>query len=430
MKKSLIISILLALVAGNMCAADIVTDIISLTDGTICEGYIRSQRPGKELQIYAKRTVKSVPCSSVAARTDKTAQVSSLPESWREWIDEHPSVAVSRDGKQTVTLSSFTVRAQETDTVKAVDSCAVKAKEPIQITDAIIIEEGSAIRYVDFSEGTFTVKRNNIKSVRSTESNPDLLSGFTDEVELRSGTVISGKIIENILGEKLRIKTSSGVIKSCDADEVLVSRKIKMNESQSYVEQSPILEVVTLNNGRNVEGLVVEQHYAGTKQSSSIVFVDKDQKTSTFLNSDIKELSRKKNDAYHPLYALHIGADELYANSKPIEKTTLLIDKKRLKISAVKVNSVEIDRAKPLLTLQMQKDRQNERIVVFPVTETEKDQTYTIDIASIIDISIPLNEKTEADGIVYWRFPVSEGQYAIYLPSSSTAYLCRCKYKE
>lgn len=420
----------LLLVAASNSGA-VVTDVFTLKNGTILEGYIQEQVPGGDYIICASRSITAVPASAVVSSRVNTIPYDKLSEDWKAWVEEHPDKASAYGGGRGLPLVTLEIEAEAGRNVEGSDSVAVTAQlaadsiaEVKTVKDVLLLEEGENIRYLDMKKAVVTVLRDDVTGIRPVPAGEDDLSGFSDELELNSGAVIQGRLVETIPGVSMKIKTENGIVKSYKMDEVSARRRMKINAGQTHVEQSPVLEKAYLKDGKVVEGVMIEQRYGNGKQSSSILLVNAKNRKVKLYNSNISRMCRLPNPYYRPVVRKKLEKGVVYANDKKLVPTALDGYGSRIILPQSSVNTVTIGGEKGLLKIETADDGTGNRICLLPLAKKDIDGYFVIESKRIIDIAVPLNEKNITDGAVVLTYIVQPGIYAVYMPEADFAYVC------
>lgn len=450
MRKKLLASLLMSFAVSAVWADGIITDEITLRDGTVYEGYISSQVPGKSYVIATSRTTNVVPAERVRNISLQEIPLQEAPEKWRKWSEENPDKVQTRNDKKYLTLASFDLLKSTSDAGKTaiadtaeVDSVVadsvslydnlrnlegVKSVETfVHIRNVLILQEGRAIKYLDLEEQYVSVGSNEVVSIKPVAEDENLLSGFKTVLELRSGSVISGKVIENVPGKTLYVKTEQGNIQACNLSDILSNTKERKNARQSYLEQSQLLETAVLSDGRAIEGVIVEQRYGNARKSSSIVIVNADGERTVVENSRVASLNRRANPDYKPLYKLDIAEGEVFVNQARITQASCSKEKKRIRIEPTHVNTVSRNADGNIVVQTRQNSKMEQLLLVKLYVAVKVGDAHYLEADDLLSSTIPVTEKKAVEGISYWTFHPSAGSYAIYLPSMNTAYVCEVK---
>lgn len=409
MKIRLLLSLVLFSLLDNASAFGTMTDKITLTDGTILEGYICLQCPEEGFKIHTERSIRTISVDDIENFTSKNVKLKSLSTEWKECADEYPECVISANGIDYIALASFNVNDSTYD----------------RIENVMVLENGGHIKYLDLNTEEVTVKYSDVAKICPKETSTDILSGFIDEIELASGKVIKGKVIETIPGESIKIRTDKGGVELWSMDRIKAKRKLKKNDKQSEVEQAQILEKVKLMNGRSVEGVIIEQIYGDENHSSRIIMATVNGVKESIENNDVKEISYKENPNYAPMHKLHIGDDEVYAYEKKLDKANVSVKKNIIKASSVNKNYISKRLTNGELTIQTKDNDANEQLLLLPITQEESNGIVAIDSRTVFTDEIRVAEKGTDDGITNWTFTLRKNvsTYAIYLPQIETIYI-------
>lgn len=421
----------LFMVASKASATDVIT-LNKYNHPQTMEGYICSQKPGGDYVIHSERTVWNVPTHNIRKITYDNIQLDKLPKAWQNWVSEHPEEVKTIGDTKFLSLASIEMKVPSSDSVTHdgyvnADSCVVvnDAQKTITLNYVRIIEEGDFVGFLDLKEQTIDASRHSVTSIRPKEEPSDLLSGFTDEIKLRTGDIIKGRIIETIPGEKIRIKTSNGVIKSYAISDIQVRRKVRKNIKQSYIEQSPLIDTFYLNNNEKIDGVIIEQQYGDGTRSSNVIIAKTNGQQIKIDNNRIKTIYRTVNAGYKPIYKLHIDKGEVFANREKLNKAEFSDDKKSFKISSSVENKLSMTESN--LLIQTLTSTNFGQVHLLKISQKDKNGNYLIYKENILTTAVPCKEQTTTDDITSLKYNVKVGTYAIYLPNENIIYVCVIK---
>lgn len=447
MRTRILTSLLLSLAVASVWADGIVTDEITLQDGTIYEGYISSQVPTKSFTIAASRTVKRVPAEKVQNLSQLEISIEDLSDTWKKWAEKNLDKMLIRGKKKYLLLSSFDLQNSSSaisnyskDLNGTEDSIAINfdslsvalrslegvksVENVLHVSNVFILQEGSTIEFLDLQKQYITVGQEEVVSIKPLPEPDSLLTGFTSVLELNSGNTVSGKIIETLPGKTIYIKTEQGNIQACNMTSIRKNLKEKKYEKQGYWEQAQLLETVTLTDGRILEGVIVEQRYGIGKTSSSIVIANVYGERIIVENSKIARLDRKQNPDYRPLYKLTIKTGYVFANQEQLTKAECSKEKKRIRIVPTHINTIQRQQNGSIV-IQTHQDSQMEQLLFVRLYVTIKNgEAYYLDTDDLLTNAIPVTEKEIRGDTSYWVFRPDSGFYTIYLPTIGTAYFC------
>lgn len=408
-----------------------VTDVFTMKDGTVLHGYIQNQIPGSDdITICVSRSVMVVPADEIISIKKNKCLLGSLPAEWKRWVEENPDMTNLSDGRKGLNLATLymvdTAANGYCDTVAVDEEVVADSTVAVKsVGDVLILEEGEFIKYLDVKENLVSVTRDDIISIGSELPGKDLLSGLYDELELRSGTVVSGFVVETVPGELMKIKMKDGVLKSYRMSDISAKRKIRLNGSQNYLEQSPVIEKACLSDGTEVEGLIIEQRYGDETVPGSVLFVDSRDEKVKLYNSNITRMCRRSNPFYNPVTKLNIEAGAVYANRVKLNPVAPVVEKKRIVIPGSSISPLKLTGNDKFLHVETVADASSSRVYLLPLTGKNKDGNFIVDNKDIITIAVPLFEKIVTDGIARFTYSLVSGFYAVYMPQADVAFVCR-----
>lgn len=122
------------------------------------------------------------------------------------------------------------------------------------------------------------------------------LTGVIDVVELCSGNVLEGQIIEQLPGKQVRLLGNDGIVEVIDLKQIAVQKKKKLNPNQPLSEQSPLLEIVCTKQGKKITGVIVEQTY--NRSDGDFLLIEEKGKTVKENSGNVVEIRKIPNPGY------------------------------------------------------------------------------------------------------------------------------------
>lgn len=449
--KVKIFFILLAILAAR-AVATASDDIFVLKDGTRLEGYIMSQEPGGDSYIFSRKSIFVIPSEKIKLIKPSDINVKDLSSEWQSWAKENPGCVMSRGQKRYLTLCSVDVviRYEEpADSAAAApeyaDSAATSieatalyndadsafVEEEIQHYDNVrILEEGDVVKILDLSERrNILVKSSDLHKIIYGEQPSGLLSGLIYELELKdqSRPRVIGNLTENTPGHGIKIMTGNGVVKSYAISDISALYRLRKNDGQSYLEQSPYLDIAYTKDGKKVSGVLIEQRYGSATRSSSIVIVNGKGERIKLLNSNIVRLAKEVNPHYNPVKELKMAEGVFYANQSPLKPTRFEQTGKDITVYADSTNTISTKDMKGVLQIDAKAQTADKVLYLLRLSEKNKKGYYSVPMSSILASSIQIREKTFDKGKLKWTFTVSAGNYLVYLPNDNKAFICEIK---
>ena len=240
MKRCLVIALALVGVVCSLSAQNI--DRIFAKDGSVYEGYISTQIPGKSIVVSAQSATLVVDAAVITNLKYQVKDVSALPNNMVAWLNKN------RPGDATVKVASLKVNG-------------------VQYNDVLVLEQGSRYKIMVFASSKFELKWGDI--VKTTKIQKDA-SVIVDVVTLKNGKRFKGSITEQIIGVELKIKHDKNSVETVRLSDVLSIHSEVANNSDLWA-KLPLLDKVELKNGSVLIGFI-----SSRMMGSSIMFLTKE----------------------------------------------------------------------------------------------------------------------------------------------------------
>lgn len=399
---------------------------VILKNGTQLEGYISVQHPGKKIVFIAEKATVCIPFARVESIVDHDVEISSLSDGWQNWIKENPACVKEVNRKNYLVLSDIVLSANDTLAVERDSFMTAGNSRDISPHDVRILEKGSIITYLDFSKSLYHVTWDDILMIRRYERSSLDLTGIIDVVELNSGKVLEGQIIEQILGKQVRLKDNDGVVNVIDLKQITAQKKKKMNANQSLLEQSPLLEIVCTKQGKMITGIIVEQAYG--KKQGDYLLIEEENGTIVRVNSgNVTEIRKIPNHNYRKLTDILVSNDEIWMNRQKAEKAIIKEDESVMVVSDKSVPIVINTRSsQDTLIVEQQDNLDNRDIFLLRLTPVEikrKQNRYVFTYEDLVTRSSrPFMVEVSRNKTLKMSYLVNEGHYVFYKPRKKTAF--------
>ena len=240
MKRCLVIVLALVGVVCSLSAQNI--DRIFAKNGSVYEGYISTQIPGKSIVVSAQSATLVVDAAVITNLKYQVKDVSALPNNMVAWLNKN------RPGDATVKVASLKVNG-------------------VQYNDVLVLEQGSRYKIMVFASSKFELKWGDI--VKTTKIQKDA-SVIVDVVTLKNGKRFKGSITEQIIGVELKIKHDKNSVETVRLSDVLSIHSEVANNSDLWA-KLPLLDKVELKNGTVLIGFI-----SSRMMGSSIMFLTKE----------------------------------------------------------------------------------------------------------------------------------------------------------
>ena len=201
--------------------------------GDIYEGFISEQVPGEYIAIFAEKATITVPSKDVANIRNDYRPFCSLSESAKVWFRENEDTVA-------VMLTSFEVEKQFVDNV------------------VIVSKDNKETKYISFANKTYRIPWDSLrKTCKSIDF--DIPYGVRDIVTLKTGERLTGGIVEQTIGESLKVKTEDGIEHGVLAEDVLSVRSEVVDEEVELWRQAQMLDRIYVDGDEAIEGFIVSR---------------------------------------------------------------------------------------------------------------------------------------------------------------------------
>ncbi len=225
-----------AALAGILPATAQDIDQVYTKNGSVYEGYIAEQIPGKSLSIATERATLQIESSDVTSISYVTKSVEELSEQLQEWIKEHQ------------------------DSVSHVEVATVSIKGDRQLREALVLEHGSRLKLLSVTADRYDLNWDDVLRTTKTLNIEGAQSGIRDIVTMNNGARYEGQIVEQKIPEaEIKVKVLDGNIYTASMKEVMSIRSERIDFNAPLWEQTPLLDQVELTDGETVEGFIVSR---------------------------------------------------------------------------------------------------------------------------------------------------------------------------
>lgn len=267
--KHVITFLLVILFAGYSSYAQIV-ERVEAADGSIYEGYISEQIPGKQLSVYAERATLVIPLKSVSDVQKNLRKVSSFGESSRSWLIEHEKV-------DTVLLSSF-------------------AYDNTFYDDVIVLsKDRHNVIVVCLRPRTFVLDWKNVAKISKVKNDDPY--GLRDVVVLKNDKPREGQIVEQVIGKSV-VLLDDGRCSNINADDILSTISEPIDKNVSVFQQTAFLDRLVFEGDSTICGHIESKIVRYDKEIKILSVSDSTQKSIKM--ADIQKYQRYPNPGYRP----------------------------------------------------------------------------------------------------------------------------------
>ena len=210
-------------VSANAFAQNI--EQIYMKSGSVIEGYIAEQKPGKHITFQTAKATIVVNSDSLQSRiiTEKIP-FEALSAEWQAWAEQNKKY-IEDDGQKLLELATLEFR----NTV---------------YSKVYVLEKGSLIKFIDLAPNKYTFKWSDMYRTVKKKRPENLFSGLKEILVLSDGSQVEGQIIEQYPGKDLKIETDNEeilVFKIRDVKRIITE---KINEKLDLWVQIPLLDKI------------------------------------------------------------------------------------------------------------------------------------------------------------------------------------------
>lgn len=265
---------------------------IYMKNGSVVEGYIAEQKPGKSITIQTTSATIVVNSDSLQNKIIERVPVESLSKEWRIWAETNNKL-IDNNGK------------------KQLELVTLEFKNSIY-SKVYIIEKGSLIKFIDVSPNQYTFKWGDMYRTVKNKRPDNLFSGLKEVLVLKDGTEIEGQITEQFPGKDLKITTEKGEILSFKFTQIKKIITKKLNDRFDLWSQIQLLDKIQLKKDNSfLEGFI-----SSRTLSKELVIEFEDGSNRIISMNDILSYSKIPNTKYIAAYDKALKEGEILLNGK------------------------------------------------------------------------------------------------------------------
>lgn len=288
-----LILVALEIFSANITVSAQNIEQIYMKSGSVVEGYIAEQNPGKHLIIQATKATIVANSDSLKDKITERILAENLPPEWKEWAEENN---------------------------KYIDNAGVKQLELVTLefknsvySKVFILEKGSLVKFIDLSPNRYTFKWGDMyRTVKS--ARPDnLFSGLKEVVVLADGSTVDGQIIEQFPGKDLKIVTDKNEVLSYKFDQVKQINTEKLNPKMDLWPQVQLLDKISVKGeDSDLVGFI-----SSRTLGKELVIEFENGNKRTIPQNQILSYAKIPNEKYIAVYDKVIKEGEILLDGKP-----------------------------------------------------------------------------------------------------------------
>lgn len=278
---------------------------VILKDGSELIGYISRQRPGENLTFTTKSAIIMVNSEKVKSIVDNQVNAKTLSDEWKLWANKNDALVGTGDDAYLILSDIIT-----SDGI---------------VNHVRILERGAKVKYLELQSNNYSLSWDTISVIKVLPRPKLQLSGINRKYKLRSGMEYEGQYVEEIPGKTLSLYQDNGVTFVFNRDEVLKDNRYKINPNQSLFEQSDLIDIVQLKNGKSHKGIIFERNYsdADTISNDYLLIQSENGSVQSINLADVLEYQKEPNPAYKLLTDVSLDVGEFMVNRNKVHPQTV-----------------------------------------------------------------------------------------------------------
>ena len=414
--------------------AEIIEKLI-LKNGSLFEGYVSVQHPGKDLIFVADKATLTIPTNKITSIVDKDVRLDVLSKSWQLWAEDNPEQVKKINGQSYITLYDIFVKDKASQTLpdSLLNKFNLSQNKVIPTHQNVrIIERSNQVKFLDCSNVSYNFTWNEVEQIERVPRDNKMLSGWVDEFYLRNGMVVKGQSVKTIIGKEICVLDNNNVIQSVPLKEIGWHKKTALNVEQPLLEQVMMLDVIRSSKGFEIKGLVVTQNYGTDKEEGYLSVLKKDGGMERINISEIVEMRKEMNMQYSPIEDLIVKGSELYVDRKLFAKAWV---ETKNDLCLIAKNSpcmvLSLDSIQNNLVVEQLDEPDNQNIILFKLIDLkvsrEMRKAYTFEDL-LMHGTTPKEETVTVNKTLKQIFPIKEkGDYILYRTKKRETFYVKVK---
>lgn len=272
---------------------------IYMKSGSVVEGYIAEQKPGKHVTIKTTKATIMVDCDSLRNTIIDRVPVETLSKEWRQWAEENHKIIVD-DSTEFLALATLEF-----------DNSSYQ--------NVYLLEKGSMIKFVDITPNMYTFELGDMYRTVKTPRPINLFSGLKEVLVLTDGSTIKGQIIEQHPGIDLKIAADNGEVISLKFSQISKIMTEKLSDDLDLWSQVQLLDRITIKgSSQPLTGFISSRTI-----NKNVEFLFEDGTKRIIALNQITSYAKIPNDKYVALYDTLLENGEIRLNGNPAYFITL-----------------------------------------------------------------------------------------------------------
>lgn len=266
---------------------------IQMKSGSVVEGYIAEQKPGKHITIQTTKATIVVSSDSLQNRVIERVPLESLSAEWREWAETNNKYVENKGVKQ-LELSTLEF-----------GNC--------RYANVYILEKGSIIKFLDLTPGQYKFAWGDMYRTVKSRRPGNLFSGLKEVLVLNDNSKVVGQIIEQFPGKDLKIATEKGEVLSFKFSQVKQIKTEKLTEKLELWSQIQLLDKITVKGETSELVGFISSRTLGKE----LVIAFEDGSKRVIKQDQVTSYAKIPNDKYVEVYDRVLKDGEILLNGEP-----------------------------------------------------------------------------------------------------------------
>lgn len=388
---------ILLCVSMNSVAQNI--EQIYMKSGSVVEGYIAEQVPGKHIAFQTTKATIVVNSDSLKNRIIERVSLESLSKEWREWAEDNDKYIEDGGTKQ---LELTTLEFNN-----------------IVFPKVFLLEKGSLIKFIDLSPNKYIFKWGDMFRTIKNKRPENLFSGLKETLVLTDNSEVVGQIIEQFPGRDLKIATDNGEILAFKFSQIKKIKTGKICEKADLWSQVQLLDKIKLKGETSDLLGFISSRTLGKE----IEFQFENGEKRIIPQSQIIAYSKVPNDKYVALYDKVLKEGEILLDGVPAYFVTLDVYGPYLALGEIvslqkhvgETVCLEANLADSDLPITLVKAHV-ENVTVSSDKKNKQIPWPVITYQDLVQSHVPFNREITPLGNVKATFEVNEvGDYVLYI---------------
>lgn len=376
---------------------------VTLKNGSILEGYLSEQIPGKSFTVQSTKAVVFASEDSLLNVTQQQIELSKLPQSWTDWAIKSKIAEPNKDG-QTITLSTLQFKHST-------------------ISNVFVQERGITVKFVDMNNRSYIFPWSLLGMTSKNLREENQFSGIVDELVMKNGKHFEGQVTDQTPGKGIKIIFEDGKVQSFNYSDIAQIISKPLNAKMPIWEQAQLLdEVVLKSTGETIRGIISSRHIG-----KDYTFMIKNGQSRIINATDVAVFRKLRNEEYKSSQDRVMAEGEVLINGDAknayffnleYTETCVILDQEQasMQLSCGDTIVVEANLGNPLAAITIAKAQLKEIETLNAKGKRVKEEKYVVTLVDLLQSkNIGVREVTSL-GHVKFTLPITEsGDYVMQI---------------